>query len=83
MSEQNVELALGCYEAVNRRDVQWIVDHSTPDIEFQPHPQFAAPDLQETYRGREGLEAFRTHWIDAWSTSVAPARAVDPPPRRV
>ena len=65
MSERNVELVRQAYEAWNRDDLQWILDHVAPDFEFTTSHLF--PDTEDVYRGREGLKRF-------WNTFQGPWR---------
>jgi hypothetical protein len=56
MSDENVELVREGYEAWNRGDLDWPLDHITPDYEFRTAQLF--PDTEAVYRGREGLRQF-------------------------
>ena len=53
MSEENAELVRQGYEAWNRGDLEWLLEHVTPDYEFWTEQLF--PDTEALYRGREGL----------------------------
>jgi ketosteroid isomerase-like protein len=66
MSRENVELVRQRYEAWNRGDREWLLDHiATPaDGEFRTEERF--PDTGAVYRGREGFtqpwNTFRGPW---------------------
>jgi ketosteroid isomerase-like protein len=52
MSEENVELVRQGYEARNRGDLEWALEHITPDYEFRTAQPF--PDTEAVYRGERG-----------------------------
>jgi ketosteroid isomerase-like protein len=56
MSQENVELVRQAYEAWNRGDLEWQLDHITADFEFRTAELF--PDTEAVYRGREGFSQF-------------------------
>jgi ketosteroid isomerase-like protein len=64
MSEENVELVRQVYEAYNRDDLQWVLDRCAPDVELRPNAGLA--DLDEVYRGHEGVRAWYRAWREAW-----------------
>jgi ketosteroid isomerase-like protein len=64
MSQENVEVARQAYEAWNRGDLGWLLDHMTEDFEFQTGLGFA--DLDPVYRGKEGWRRFAQTWQEAW-----------------
>jgi ketosteroid isomerase-like protein len=64
MSQENVEVARQAYEAWNRGDLGWLLDHMTEDFEFQTGLGFA--DLDAVYRGKEGWRRFAQTWQEAW-----------------
>jgi ketosteroid isomerase-like protein len=64
MSQENVEVARQAYEAWNRGDLEWLLDHMTEDFEFQTGLGF--PDLDAVYRGKEGWRRFAQTWQEAW-----------------
>jgi ketosteroid isomerase-like protein len=66
MSEENVELVRGAYEAWNRCDLEWQLDHISPDYEFRTAQLF--PDTEAVYRGREGLRQFWNTFREPWET---------------
>ncbi len=53
MSEENVELVRHAYEAWNRGDLEWLLNHTTPASEFRTAPLF--PDAEALYQGQEGF----------------------------
>jgi ketosteroid isomerase-like protein len=64
MSQENVEIVQGLYEAWNRGNLMW--DSIDPDIEVK----FAGGILKGTYRGRAGL----TEALDLFWTSFEESR---------
>ena len=64
MSQENVELTRQAYEAWNRGDLDWFLDHMTEDFEFRPGLGFS--DLDAVYRGKEGWRRFAETWREAW-----------------
>jgi ketosteroid isomerase-like protein len=76
MSEENVELVRQGYEAWNRGDLQWMVDHVTPDFEFRTAQLF--PDTDAIYRGREGLRQFWNTFQGPWETLLVEVERIEP-----
>jgi ketosteroid isomerase-like protein len=66
VSDENVELALQGYEAWNRGDLQWLLDHVAPDYEFRTTQLF--PDMEAVYRGRDGLREFWNTFREPWES---------------
>src|SRR5271157_1512530 len=64
MSQENVEIAVKSIDAFNRRDVEALVELSTPDVERFP-PMFGALD-GGSFRGREGIEMSLEDVRKAW-----------------
>jgi ketosteroid isomerase-like protein len=64
MSQENVELARQAYEAWNRGDLDWFLNHMTEDFEFRAGLGFS--DLDAVYRGKEGWSRFSESWREAW-----------------
>ncbi len=61
-----VDLVREAYEAWNRDDFEGFLDYAAPDIEFRPNAGFA--DLDQVYRGHEGVRAWYRDWRNAWET---------------
>lgn len=76
MSEQNVELVRQAYEAWNRGDLQWMLDHVTPGVEFRTTHLF--PDTEDVYRGREGLKRFWNTFGAPWETLLIEVERIEP-----
>jgi ketosteroid isomerase-like protein len=53
MSQENVEIARQLYEAWNRSDLEWLLNHTTPAFEFRTVQLF--PDIEPVYRGHEAM----------------------------
>lgn len=66
MSERNLATARQGYEAWNKGDVDWLLEHMTEDVEVQPLRDFG--DFDKVYRGHEGWKQFWAGWRDAWSS---------------
>src|SRR3954468_15385574 len=64
MTQKNIGLARQAYEAWNRGDLEWFLDHMTEDFEFRPGLGFS--DLESVYRGKEGWRRFAETWREAW-----------------
>jgi ketosteroid isomerase-like protein len=78
MSQQNVELARQAYDAWNRGNLDWFLDHMTEDFEFRPGLGFS--DIDAVYRGKEGWRRFASTWREAWediTVSVERIEGVD------
>jgi ketosteroid isomerase-like protein len=68
MSQENVDLMLGGYEAWNRSDLDGMLERMTEDFEFRPLLAFF--DLEPVYLGREGFTRFWNVWRGAWESVV-------------
>ena len=64
MAEQEMKLAQEGYDAWNRGDLDWLLDHLTEDIEVQPHK--VVKHFEDVYRGREAWIAFWERWHEVW-----------------
>jgi ketosteroid isomerase-like protein len=76
MSKENVELVRQAYEAWNRGDLQWMLEHATPDFEFRTTHLF--PDTEDVYRGREGLKRFWNTFRGPWETLQIEVERIEP-----
>jgi ketosteroid isomerase-like protein len=76
MSEENVKLVRQGYEAWNRGDLQWLLDHITPDYEFRTVRLF--PDLEPVYRGHEAFRQFWQTFREAWESFVIEVERIAP-----
>jgi ketosteroid isomerase-like protein len=63
-SRGNLALARQAYEAWNRGDLEWLLDHMTANFEFWPGLGFS--DMDEVYRGKAGWRRFAETWREAW-----------------
>jgi ketosteroid isomerase-like protein len=66
MWEKNVEIVRRGYWAWNRGDLDWQLDHITPDFEFRTAQLF--PDTEAVYRGRGGFRQFWNTLREPWET---------------
>jgi ketosteroid isomerase-like protein len=76
MSEENVELVRQAYEAWNRGDLDWLLDHITPDYEWRTAQLF--PDTDAVYRGREGFRQFWNTFREPWETVLIEVERIEP-----
>jgi len=66
MSSQNVELVRSGFEAWNRGDLQWMLDHLSSDWEWQTARLF--PGTDPVYRGKEGFTRFWNSFREPWES---------------
>ena len=59
MSSERVELVKRGYEAWNKGDRSWVLEHMSEDVEWISPPEDPDPG---TYRGYEGVERFWAQW---------------------
>jgi hypothetical protein len=76
MSQQNVEIVRGMYEATNRGDADGAVETLAPEIEI--HLAGVFPDLEPVYRAHEGVRKWVEQTREPWEElSVEPDRVID------
>ena len=75
MSAENVELVHRAYEAWNRGDTEWLLDHVADELEIRTLRGYL--DLAEVYRGRDGFDRFASDWRDAWDDISLRAERVE------
>ena len=76
MSDPKVELMPELYAAWNRGDLEWLLEHCTPDCEFQTAQ--ILPDTEPSYRGREGVERFWNTFRDPWESLLVEVERIEP-----
>lgn len=59
MSSELVQLVQSGYEAWNRGDRSWVLDHMSPDVRWVTPPEDPDPG---TYTGYEGVEQYWAQW---------------------
>jgi ketosteroid isomerase-like protein len=64
MSDAKLELAGAALDAWNRRDIEWLREHGTPDFEFVP--AVAATVEGGSVKGPEGLARFFGEMDESW-----------------
>lgn len=64
MSEHDLQLAQEGYDAWNRGDLDWLLEHVTEDVEVQPTRQ--VEKFAEVYRGHGGWREFWQAWHEVW-----------------
>jgi ketosteroid isomerase-like protein len=64
MSEETVALARQGAEAFNRRDVEWVVAHASPDVEW--YPAIAGEVEAQPFLGHEGMREFFRELDEIW-----------------
>jgi ketosteroid isomerase-like protein len=75
MSQENVEIVRELAEAVNRRDLNWLVAHADEELEFIP----LRAGTEGAFRGPEGLRRFiedTQESFDVFEVSLDDLRAV-------
>jgi ketosteroid isomerase-like protein len=65
LAERELTLAREGYEAWNRGDSDWFLEHMTEDAEVRPLRDF--DDFDELYRGHKGWKKFWKAWRRQWS----------------
>jgi ketosteroid isomerase-like protein len=76
MSEENVGLVRQAYEAWNRGDLEWLLNHITPASEFRTARAF--PDVEAAYRGQEGFTQFWNAIREPWETFLIEVERLEP-----
>ena len=76
MSQENVELVRQSYEAWNRGDLEWVLDHITPDFEWRTAHLF--PDTEAVYRGQEEFRQFWNTVREPWETFLIEVERIEP-----
>jgi ketosteroid isomerase-like protein len=76
MARENVELVRQVIEAWNRGDLDWLLDHATPEFEFRTARLF--PDLEAVYRGRQGFRRFWSTFRVAWESVRVEIERIEP-----
>ena len=67
MSQENVEIVMSLYTAVQRRDFESpfkVVDETI----LWDMSGFGLPDMAKVYRGHDGIREFWGDWLAAWET---------------
>jgi ketosteroid isomerase-like protein len=76
MSQENVELVRQGLEALNRGDLEWVLERLTPDFEFVTAQLF--PDTEHVYRGLEGYQRFWDTFREPWETLLIEVERIEP-----
>jgi ketosteroid isomerase-like protein len=72
VSSRNVAIVREALEAVNRGDVQWLIDHSAPDVEIRGRGVAGEPVL---YIGAAGIREYFDDMAESWQAiELAPQR---------
>ncbi len=61
----NVRLIRESYAAWDRGDLDWILEHAEPDVEFHSSGLFL--DNPDVYRGRDGIETLFREFFTGWA----------------
>jgi ketosteroid isomerase-like protein len=72
---ENVELLHEFFGAWNRGDLDWVLEHLTPDFEYRTAQAF--PGIDPVYRGREGWTKFWKTFRDPWESISADVERVE------
>jgi ketosteroid isomerase-like protein len=79
VSEANeiVERYREALDAWNRRDLVWILEQASPQLEFHTAQLF--PGIEPVYRGREGMVEFWTSFIEEpWALLRFEIESIEP-----
>src|SRR4051812_3729099 len=68
MSRENVERVRDWTEAWNRRDIERMLGHFHPDIEWRTSGAF--PGVDPLYGGHDGFRRFWLEFMDPWQSFV-------------
>jgi ketosteroid isomerase-like protein len=71
MSQENVDLVLSLYDAVEHRDYESPLELLDENVLWDT-TRFGLPDLANMYRGHEELSGFWIGWLAAWETIEFP-----------
>ena len=75
--DANVERYREALDAWNRRDLVWILEQASSELEFHTAQLF--PGLEPVYHGREGMVEFWTTFIEEpWALFRLEVAALDP-----
>ena len=68
MSQENVEIVRGLYDAISRGDTRIVLDTYDPEVTWDfTHSPFASVSKQTIYHGHDGLRAFMKERLEeAW-----------------
>jgi ketosteroid isomerase-like protein len=73
----NVERYRDALDAWNRRDLVWILEQASPQLEFHTAQLF--PGTEPVYRGREGMVEFWTSFIEEpWALLRFDIESIEP-----
>ena len=75
MSKENVEIVRKLFDAYSRGDLQGMLDHLAPEIEFRPSGTFM--DMQRVYRGPDGWVEFDDTFRAAWESITISVERVE------
>src|SRR3954454_23230873 len=67
MSRENVEAVRRSFDNFLAGGRDWGADLLDPEIEWDAS-ELPIPDIDEVYRGPEGVARFWRHWLAAWET---------------
>jgi ketosteroid isomerase-like protein len=67
MSQENVELVMSLYDAVQQRDYESPFELVDENILWDMS-RFGLPDAARVYRGHDGVRQFWSAWLAAWET---------------
>jgi hypothetical protein len=73
----NLERYREALDAWNRRDLVWILEQASPELEFRTAQLF--PGLEPVYHGREGMVEFWTTFIEEpWALFRLEVESLEP-----
>ena len=82
MSEENIDTVRALYGALNRGDIDGLVQHLHPEVEIHPATG-GILDMGTTYRGREGMRQFAETAWKSFDMAVEPKEMTTAPDGRI
>jgi ketosteroid isomerase-like protein len=73
VSQENVEIARAAYDAWNKGDLQFVLDHLAPDVQWEENPD-VYPGLDPVYCGHDGFLKRQRDAFDIWAWFKVEAR---------
>ena len=68
MAQTNIELTRDAYDAINRRDVEWLIARVDPDVEMH---MFGIAGVPVVYRGAAGIREYFRDMDELWASYEA------------
>jgi ketosteroid isomerase-like protein len=82
MSEENIDTVRALYGALNRGDMEGLVQYLHPEVEIHPATG-GMLDMGTTYRGRDGMRQFAETAWESFDMAVEPEEITTAPGDRI